>query len=357
MSEMFKLFQRKEYLDYSDVLIKPRQSTLNSRKSVSLKRAICSISMDKPGVFGVPIIASNMDTTGTFEVARLLASQEMFTALHKHYTGKEIIDFFTEESGRYRAFTFVTVGANISDDITKLKYINAFTKLKLINIDIANGYIPNLKLMIELVRSEFPHATIMAGNVATADGVGPLALAGADIIKVGIGPGAQCRTRETAGVGIPQLTAVRDCVKAAKKHKVLICADGGIQEYADFSKAFVAGADLVMAGSIFAAHIESGGEIVYGKDDQKLKHIYGMSSETAMHKYSGGVADYRASEGRTSLVPLRGPLMDTVSNILGSIRSACTYTNSHNITSLKTAELIPVRNTINRKYLQHTVGD
>ncbi len=342
---------KREYRDYSDVLILPNLTNVSSRKYVDVERTFFKSKISH--ITAVPIIASNMDTTGTFEMALALSAYGLMTALHKHYTAEEIVDFFTNNKFCKRN-VFITVGLN---DINKLIIIAAKTNIDIsICVDIANGYIPELAENVRQIRKLFPRSMIMAGNVTTRPGVKNIAKAGANIIKIGIGGGAHCRTRVTAGVGMPMITAIEECAKEAKRRKVLICADGGISEYSDFAKAYVAGADFVMVGSMFAAHDESGGEVVTDKDDNQLKPIYGMSSETAMNKYSGGVSDYRTSEGRTSLVPVRGPIANTVSTILGSIRSACTYTNSYSISGLKRAKLITVRNTVNRSYEQHTVG-
>lgn len=356
-------FDRREYLNYSDVLIKPRPTHITSRSLVKLDMYF--IYAYNIGHYLVPIIASNMDTVGTFEMAEAFYEHNMMVALHKHYTVDELLAFYLKnQNTNIMNYTFVTIGLK---DINKLKilqlrldleYSHRSPRLNLnVCIDIANGYISNLPAIVKEVRSICPLACIMVGNIASPEPIKALAKAGADIIKIGIGPGGQCRTRETAGVGIPQLSAIMSCVKEAKKHKVLICADGGITEYADFAKAFVAGADFVMAGSIFAGHDESGGEILYDKNDKPRKEVYGMASNTAMKKHNGGRAKHRASEGRTSAIPLRGPVNETIEQILGSLRSACSYTNSLNLEDLhKNGVFIKVKETINRHYEQHTTG-
>ena len=175
----------------------------------------------------------------------------------------------------------------------------------------------------------------MAGNVVTGEMTEQLILSGADIVKVGIGPGSVCTTRKKTGVGYPQLSAVMECADAAHGLSGHIISDGGCTMPGDFSKAFGAGADFVMAGGMFSGHDESGGETVTDSDTgRKYKEFYGMSSAHAMTKHSGGVADYRASEGKYVLVPYRGPVSGTVRTILGGVRSSCTYVGARKLKEL-----------------------
>ena len=165
---------------------------------------------------------------------------------------------------------------------------------------------------------------IIAGNVVTCRNDRTILLAGADIIKVGIGPGSVCTTRKQTGVGFPQLSAVLECADAAHGIGGHIISDGGCTVPGDFSKAFGAGADFVMAGGYFAGHTESGGDLIE-EDGKKFKLFYGMSSDTAMNKHSGGVANYRSSEGKTVKIPYKGSVKDTLLDLLGGIRSTLTY--------------------------------
>jgi GMP reductase len=345
---------KKEYLDYNDVLILPQSTKVTSRKEVK----VAGLFEFKPPIYrsflwGTPLIVSNMDSSGTIEVAREAIKQNIFTCLHKHYTVDELIKFFNERPV-VSELVFVTIGLQELIKLLKLKeFSDNFKQHPMICIDVANGYMDKVVETIKAVRYYFPTAVIMAGNVCTKDMVKAYAKAGVDIVKVGIGPSSVCKTRVTAGVGVPQLTAVQDCVKAAKKYNVKICADGGINEYADFVKAIAVGADFVMVGSMLGGHNESGGDIVYNDKDEPMKKIRGMSSWSAMKDNGTSKEDvsYRASEGRVYSVPLRGPIKDTFNEFLGSLRSACSYVGAFNIDQFKKkAKLIRVNQTHNRKY-------
>ncbi len=347
------MLSNRQYFDYDDVLILPKPTRLNSRKDVSL---IASYTAPRSGqtIRGVPIISANLDSTGTFAIANQLMAHHMFTALHKFYTADEIYEEF--KAGLPLSNTFVTIGLS-DEDLGKLELLHHhFGDRVMICMDVANGYTDKFLKHIAKVRALYPTNVIMAGNVATPDILADYAAAGADIVKIGIGPGNFCRTRTTAGVGVPQLSAILDCTEEAQRLGLLTCADGGVNEFCDFAKAMAAGADFVMAGSMFAGHTESGGDLV--KDGKKkFKVTYGMSSQTAMNKYYGEVSQHRASEGRTVMVPYKGPVRNTVMDILGSLRSTMTYTNTAKIEDLySNAELIPVKNTINLRQVASTIG-
>jgi len=346
---MNKIEDRK-YFDYADVLIKPKYSFLNSRNDVNLKRhyEIRDVEFD-----AVPIIISNMTSSGTFGMAHATEDCGLITCFHKHY---EVRDF---DNQYFNNFHFISSGIS-NKDFERLEYIfynkdHSYNHYGIV-IDVANGYMKQLFDFITRVRKRFPKHVIMAGNICTPDIILDYAAVGVDIIKVGIGNGLHCRTRDVTGIGIPQLTAVLDTVEEADKYGVMICADGGIDVPADFVKGLGAGADFIMAGSIFSGHRESGGKVVI-KDDQIYKETYGMSSYSAMETYSGGIADYRTSEGRTTLIPFRGDVKNTVSEILGGIRSAMTYTNTKDIVDFSNnVTFAPVQETINRKHVSDTIG-
>jgi len=213
----------------------------------------------------------------------------------------------------------------MDEDFEKLKQImSQHPELHFICIDVANGYAESFAEYVERVRQAYPDKTLIAGNVVTGEMVEQLLLSGADIVKVGIGPGSVCTTRVKTGVGYPQLSAVIECADAAHGLGGRIISDGGCAAAGDVAKAFGGGADFVMLGGMFAGHDESGGQLVQ-RDGQHYKLFYGMSSDTAMKKHAGMVADYRASEGKTVEVPYRGPIDETVKDILGGLRSTCTY--------------------------------
>ncbi|XP_037700303.1 GMP reductase 1 isoform X2 [Choloepus didactylus] len=260
-------------LDFKDVLLRPKRSSLKSRAEVDLERTF-TFRNSKQTYSGIPIIVANMDTVGTFEMAVVMSQHSLFTAIHKHYTLDDWICFATNHP-----------------------------------------------------------ACLQAGNVVTGEMVEELILSGADIIKVGVGPGSVCTTRTKTGVGYPQLSAVIECADSAHGLKGHIISDGGCTCPGDVAKAFGAGADFVMLGGMFSGHTECAGEVIE-RNGQKLKLFYGMSSETAMKKHAGGVAEYRASEGKTVEVPYKGTVKNTILDILGGLRSTCTYVGAAKLKEL-----------------------
>jgi GMP reductase len=299
----------------------------------------------------VPIIAANMDTVGTFEVAEALAEHRMLCAIHKHYSLGEWQSFVERQKGD-DIFARIMVSIGVMDeDFEKLAQIMfQHPELHFICIDVANGYAESFAEYVERVRQAYPDKTIIAGNVVTGEMVEQLLLSGADIVKVGIGPGSVCTTRVKTGVGYPQLSAVIECADAAHGLGGRIISDGGCAAAGDVAKAFGGGADFVMLGGMLAGHDESGGQLVQ-RDGQHYKLFYGMSSDTAMKKHAGMVADYRASEGKTVEVPYRGPIDDTVKDILGGLRSTCTYVGASALRELsKRTTFIRVMEQENRTF-------
>ncbi|KAK0158097.1 hypothetical protein PV327_011120 [Microctonus hyperodae] len=277
-------------------------------------------------------MASNMDTIGTFEMAKVLSKHGLFTTVHKFYSPDEWKEFADNNPD---CIGNMAVSSGTGDnDFERLKnIITAVPELSFICLDVANGYSQHFVEYLRKVRAVFTTHTIIAGNVVTGEMVEELILSGADIIKVGIGPGSVCTTRMKTGVGYPQLSAVIECADAAHGLKGHIISDGGCTCPGDLAKAFGAGADFVMAGGMFAGHDECGGQVTE-KNGKKVKLFYGMSSNTAMEKHSGGVAEYRSSEGKTVEVPYKGPVDTTVLDILGGLRSACTYVGASRLQEL-----------------------
>ena len=336
-------------LDYKDVLIQPKRSTLKSRKDVDLRR---KYTFRNSGNFwsGIPIMAANMDGVGTFNMAHELSKLGLFTCITKQNTPKDWFNQFGQIDVDHVA---ISVGTNLKD-YEAAKEIIATNNLSWICIDIANGYSEHFVDFVRRVRKDYPKMNIIAGNVVTADMTQELILAGADVVKVGIGPGSVCTTRIQTGVGYPQLSAVIECADAAHGLGGHVIADGGCTCPGDVAKAFAAGADFVMLGGMFAGHDEGGGEIKIRRyktderrldvfceedlgpkfEDKKFVQFYGMSSDTAMKKHNGGVAEYRSSEGRTVEVPYKGKVADTVSDLLGGLRSTCTYVGAPTLKQL-----------------------
>ncbi|MDR3299849.1 MAG: GMP reductase [Candidatus Accumulibacter sp.] len=318
-------------LDFKDVLIRPKRSTLTSRSEVDISRDYV-FPYSRKTYHGIPIIAANMDTIGTFAMARALARHTLSTALHKHYGEAELLDFFTALPKD--AAIFYSMGIT-KPDFDKFRRVmdSADGTIGHVCVDVANGYTKAFIRFIHQIRGEFPAITLMAGNVVTGEMTEELILGGVDIVKVGIGPGSVCTTRKVAGVGYPQLSAIIECADAAHGLRGLICADGGCTSPGDLAKAFGAGADFVMLGGMLAGHDECAAEIVE-VDGQRKMRFYGMSSREAMNKYAGGVAGHRASEGKEVLLDYRGPLENTLQDILGGVRSACTYVGARKLKEL-----------------------
>lgn len=336
-------------LGFKDVLFRPKRSTLKSRSQVSLERTFKFVHTNQEWT-GVPVIAANMDTVGTFSIALALAEHKMLTAVHKHYTIEEWGAFLDSAPAGIENHVMVSSGTSDAD-FTKLNDILALNdSLRFICIDVANGYSEHFVQYVSKVRKQHPEKVIIAGNVVTGEMVEELILKGADIVKVGIGPGSVCTTRVKTGVGYPQLSATIECADAAHGVGGQIISDGGCTCAGDVSKAFGGGADFVMIGGMFAGHDESAGEEVE-ENGKKFKLFYGMSSETAMDKHSGGVANYRASEGKTVKVPYRAPVENTVQDILGGVRSTCTYVGAATLKELtKRTTFIRVQEQENRVF-------
>jgi GMP reductase len=334
-------------LGFKDVLIRPKRSNLRSRSQVALERSYSFLHSTRQWS-GIPVVAANMDTIGTFEVASVLAEHGLLTAIHKHYSLAEWGEFLDGRDDAIYQRIMVSSGSSDADFSRLGRILGSHPKLEFICIDVANGYTEAFVEFVSKVRDAFSDKIIVAGNVVTGEMVEELLLSGADIVKVGIGPGSVCTTRIKAGVGYPQLSAIIECADAAHGLRGRIIADGGCVCPGDVSKAFGGGADFVMLGGMFAGHDESGGQLME-RDGRQFKLFYGMSFATAMDKHAGGVAEYRASEGKTVEVPYRGAIGETVRDILGGVRSACTYVGASSLKELtKCTTFIRVQEQENR---------
>jgi GMP reductase len=345
-------------LDYKDVLIRPKRSTLGSRKQVRLHRRFTfrnykeniqqDVMIPEPHYTGIPIMAANMDGVGTFEMADKLSKQDMFTCLVKTYKVNQLVEFFDPDDYDTldRRIENVAYSMGIQEaDMQKFLKVMELSNgvIKYVCVDVANGYSTRFAEVIRTIRAQFDDVVIIAGNVVTGEMTEELILAGADIIKVGIGPGSVCTTRIQTGVGYPQLSAVIECADAAHGLGGHIIADGGCTCPGDIAKAFAAGADFVMLGGMLAGHDEGGGDVITKHfangeatlldngnymphyEEKQFVQFYGMSSDAANTKHFGGLKEYRSSEGREVLVPYRGPIEPTVQDLLGGLRSTCTY--------------------------------
>lgn len=343
-------------LDFNDVLLRPKRSTIESRSQADVIR---EYKINTHSLSGTGIFNANMATTGKMEVALKMLDHFMFATLHKHYSVDELFTFFSKtlidwcnkrviNSDGIISKVFVSIGLR-QEDWDKLIQLNdkltqfGFLELPSICIDVPNGYIPSVKKLVIKTRNHFPNTPIMVGNVVTGDITEDLILSGANIVKVGIGPGSVCLTRRQTGVGRPQLSTILECADAAHGVGGMICADGGVVYPGDICKAFAAGADFVMLGGFYAGTEEAADEIItrYYKsneyeleddipaipifDEKKSVKFYGMSSKCAQEKHYNGMPKYRASEGREVEIPYTGSMDDKNVEILGSLRSMMTY--------------------------------
>jgi GMP reductase len=357
-------------LDFKDVLIRPKRSTLGSRKEVSLNR---EFTFRNSGwkFHTIPIMASNMDGVGTFTMADKLTELNLFTCLVKTYSTKELIEYFKD--AHYKKLNSVAMSIGIVDaDLEKWKDVRKEVEVRYVCIDVANGYSERFSEFVKKFRDENPHTTIIAGNVVTGEMTEELLLNGADIIKVGIGPGSVCTTRLQTGVGYPQLSAVIECADAAHGLGGHIIADGGCTSPGDIAKAFAGGSDFVMLGGMLAGHDEGEGSIItktyrtdelkedginYVHEKKQFVQFYGMSSQAANNKHFGGLKEYRSSEGREVLVPYRGAVATTVQDILGGIRSTMTYCGAKKLKQLsKCTTFVRCTQTHNSVYEKNTIG-
>ncbi len=362
-------------LDYKDVLIRPKRSTLGSRKDVELEREYTFRNYQGQRDIhyrGIPIMASNMDGVGTFEMADRLADLGLFTCLVKNYEVEALIGYFSADNSARRENVAYSTGIT-EQDYAKFESVYERTgrRLKYVCVDVANGYSERFSEFIKHLREAYPGIVIIAGNVVTGEMTEELILSGADIVKVGIGPGSVCTTRIQTGVGFPQLSAVIECADAAHGLGGHIIADGGCTCAGDLAKAFAAGADYVMLGGMLAGHDEGGGEIItryyrsgevrpidQGWDDvieeRKFVNFYGMSSRAANEKHFGGLKEYRSSEGREIQVPYRGCIDDTIQDLLGGIRSTCTYAGAKKLKWLsKCTTFVRTAEQFNKVFADH----
>ena len=325
-------------LDFADVLIRPKRSNLDSRSKVDTTRSFTFRLPDnvQSQWAGVPVVAANMDTVGTFQMAGALSEFNALCGIHKYYTEAQWDNFMYGWQTDYSCppnvvYTIGMGDANSSmQEIQKAERIlNRHKSIKFICIDVANGYTEKFVNYVRTIRGLFPDHILIAGNVVTREMTEALILAGANIVKIGIGPGSVCTTRKVAGVGYPQLSCIMECADAAHGLGGYVLSDGGCTCPGDVAKAFGAGADFVMIGGMFAGTDESAGE-----ETEDGKEFYGMSSATAMEKHSGGVATYRAAEGKRVLVKPVGPVAGVIQQILGGVRSACTYVGAARLKDL-----------------------
>ncbi len=341
-------------LNFDDVLLEPKRSTLSSRKDVDMTRKFTFRNSGKVVNF-LPIFASNMDGVGTFSMAKVLQEYKMMTVITKSTTA----DQWREAVGNGVRLQSVSVctGTNKMWDPEAEDYRNmqeilkSFPDIKFITVDVANAYHENFVDFIKKVRDEYPDKVIIAGNVVTPEMTEELIINGADVVKIGIGPGSVCTTRTMTGVGVPQFSAILDCADAANGVDGHILADGGCVHPGDIAKAFGGGAHMVMIGGMLAGHDGSEQQVIDGNVE-----FYGMSSDRARERHGKRKDGYRGNEGRHIKLPYRGPVQPTVEDILGGVRSACTYIGARRLKDMpKCASFVTVHNNINKVYERYTV--
>ena len=365
-------------LDFNNVLLRPKRSTAKTRKDVNLFRGM-KFRNSKKEYFGIPIMAANMDGVGTLEMAKVMAKQGLFTCLNKPIPTMDLVNHFDNGGTSELNYTAMTIGASPKDEE---KFFNVYEqcdgKMKYLCIDVANGYTEYFSNFVYNIRKKISDITIIAGHVVTADMTQELILNGADIVKVGIGPGSVCTTRIQTGVGYPQLSAIIECADAAHGLGAHIIGDGGCAVPGDIAKAFGGGADFVMIGGMLAGHDQGGGEIIRKEhitseikdtgeknsplfnsgseahrktEIRKFIQFYGMSSEIANDRHFGGLKDYKAAEGKEVRVPYRGDVQHTIQEILGSLRSTCTYIGADRLKDMaRCTTFIRCTDTHNRVY-------
>ena len=342
-------------LNFEDVLLQPKRSTLSSRKDVDMTRNFTFRNSGKQMNF-LPIFASNMDGVGTFSMAKVLQEYKMMTVITKTTT----IDQWREAIGSGVRLQSVSVctGTNVmwdkeaQDWKTMQEVLKSFPDVKMITVDVANAYHQNMVDFIKKIRDKYSDKVIIAGNVVTPEMTEELIINGADVVKIGIGPGSVCTTRTMTGVGVPQFSAIVDCSDAANGVGGHIMADGGCVHPGDIAKAFGGGAHMVMIGGMLAGHDESEQPVVNGKIE-----FYGMSSDRAREKHGKRKDGYRGNEGRLISLPHRGPVEPTLEDILGGVRSACTYIGARRLKDMaKCASFVTTNNVINRVYEKYTTG-
>jgi GMP reductase len=340
-------------LNFDDVLMEPKRSTLSSRRDVDMTRKFTFRNSGKVMNF-TPIFASNMDGVGTFSMAKVLQEHKMMTVITKSTT----LDQWKEAVGTGLRLQSVSVctGTNKIWDPEAADYksmqdvLSSFPDVKMITVDVANAYHQNFVDFIKMVRDDYPEKVIVAGNVVTPEMVEELIINGADMVKIGIGPGSVCTTRTMTGIGVPQFSAILECADAANGVDGHIMADGGCVWPGDIAKAFGGGAHAVMIGGMLAGHDESEQPVVDGKVE-----FYGMSSDRAREKHGKRKDGYRGNEGRLISLPHRGPVEPTVQDILGGVRSAATYIGARRLKDMpKCATFVRVENNINKVYERYT---
>lgn len=345
----------REALTFDDVSIIPRYSSILPAEASTCTQLGYG---DRAVQLETPILSAAMDTVTEHIMARTLALLGGLGIIHKNMPVElQAWEVQTAKRCLHDRKTFplasmgrngLLVGAAVSpaSDLEERSLALSKARVDVLVVDSAHGHSAGVLSAVKFLRGKFPEILIIAGNVCTADGVRALALAGADVVKVGIGCGAICTTRVVAGVGVPQLTAILECSHAAEQENVSIVADGGVRTSGDLAKAMVAGADAVMLGGMLAGTEESPGEVVESVDGF-FKSYRGMGSVAAMelgsasrYGQSGATGQKLVPEGIEGRVPFKGPVEPIIYQLVGGLRASMGYTGSPNLTQFQGAQFV-----------------
>ena len=310
-------------LTFDDVLIIPSKSEVRSRRDPKL-----TSQLTKTKSIETPILSANMDTITEYDMAFAMHQMGAIGILHRFVTIQEQAQFVAQL--KTQGVNHIAASIGVNDDYQERAKALIQAGANIITIDIAHGHSVLMMDVMKWMKDKFPTVDLIAGNVATPDAVVDLIEAGADAIKVGIGPGSMCTTRIITGAGVPQLTAIAMCAQAAAPYQVPVIADGGIKTSGDIVKAFAAGASTVMLGSMLSGTIETPGEIKHGR-----KQYRGMASRAAQESWRGGVPTGMAPEGESTYVSVKGHVKDVISELTGGIRSGMSYVNANQLSEIK----------------------
>ena len=331
------ILERSNGLTYDDVLLMPRHCEINSRRTPSLDTQIT-----KNHKISTPFISSNMDTVTGYKMAKAMGELGGLGILHRFISPQEQVEEIKMllEDKKTIPNLLIAASVGVKEEGKKRADLMADAGVDILTVDIAHGDSVMMLETLEYIKNKYPHIDVIAGNVAMPDGVKRMIDAGADAVKVGIGPGSMCTTRIITGCGVPQLTAIALCVEEARKHNVPLIADGGIKTSGDMVKAMAAGAQTVMLGSMLAGCLETPGEVVKG-----MKKYRGMASKDAQVSWRGNMQQGMAPEGESRFIACKGSVVDVIHELSGGVRSGMTYLNANNINEISENALFMEMNT------------
>lgn len=326
MSLMFsadQICERPKGLTYDDVLLMPRHCEIESRSIPSLETRLTKNKSLKS-----PFISANMDTVTEKEMSVAMAKLGGLGILHRFMSVEEQVEqvkYLRDQKNAVDGL-YICASVGVKEDGMRRADILADAGVEIFTVDIAHGDSVMMLETMNYIKKRHAHIEIIAGNVAMPDGVKRLIDAGADAVKVGIGPGSMCTTRIITGCGVPQLSAVSLCVMEARKHDIPVIADGGIKTSGDIVKAFAAGAETVMLGSMLAGCLETPGEINGG-----MKKYRGMASKDAQVSWRGNMQKGMAAEGESRMISVKGSVENVIGELAGGVRSGMTYLNANRL--------------------------